>query len=178
MESESNTFYKEIVIDHNLHPGHKHKLENPDLILEGVNPSCGDDLILQLKVKDGVVTDGAYVGDGCAISQASADMMLDLIIGKTVEEARHYADIFMRMIKGKVTDEELDELEESASLQDISHMPSRVKCAVLGWRTMDEMLEKGSGEDGDGGNAGDTGNSGEAADSGTAGKMGVSSENA
>jgi hypothetical protein len=84
----------------------------------------------------------------------------------------------MRMIKGKVTDEELDELEESASLQDISHMPSRVKCAVLGWRTMDEMLEKGSGEDGDGGNAGDTGNSGEAADSGTAGNMGVSSENA
>ncbi len=144
---ENNSFYKEIVLDHNMHPVHKQKMEHPDLVLEGINPSCGDDLILQLKVKDGKVIDGAYTGDGCAISQASADMMLDLIIGKTVEEARHDAALFMRMIKGKVTEGELDELEESASLQDVSHMPARVKCAVLGWRTMDEMLAKEEGED-------------------------------
>ena len=138
---QNNTFYNEILTDHNLHPAHKHELEDADYELEGVNPSCGDDIVLKLKTKDGIITDGAYVGDGCAISQASADMMLDLVIGKTIEEARHLSDIFLRMIKGKITDEERDELEEAGVLQDISHMPARVKCAVLGWHTMDEIFD-------------------------------------
>ena len=141
----SNTFYNEILTDHNLHPGHKHDLPDANLVLEGVNPSCGDDIWLKLKVENGVITDGAFVGSGCAISQASADMMLDLIIGKKKDEALKLADIFLRMIKGSVSDEELDELEEASILKDIAHMPARVKCAVLGWHTMEELL--GGGED-------------------------------
>lgn len=137
----SNTFYNEILTDHNLHPGHKHDLPDANLVLEGVNPSCGDDIWLKLKLEDGRITDGAFVGDGCAISQASADMMLDLIIGKSEEEAMKLAEIFLRMIKGEVTDEEMDQLEEASVLKDISHMPARVKCAVLGWHTMEEMLK-------------------------------------
>ena len=137
----SNTFYNEILTDHNLHPGHKHDLPDANLVLEGVNPSCGDDIWLKLKVEDGRITDGAFVGDGCAISQASADMMLDLIVGKSEEEAMKLAEIFLRMIKGEVTDEEMDQLEEASVLKDISHMPARVKCAVLGWHTMEEMLK-------------------------------------
>ena len=137
----SNTFYNEILTDHNLHPGHKHDLPDANLVLEGVNPSCGDDIWLKLKVEDGRITDGAFVGDGCASSQASADMMLDLIIGKSEEEAMKLAEIFLRMIKGEVTDEEMDQLEEASVLKDISHMPARVKCAVLGWHTMEEMLK-------------------------------------
>lgn len=137
----SNTFYNEILMDHNLHPGHKHDLPDANLVLEGVNPSCGDDIWLKLKVEDGRITDGAFVGDGCAISQASADMMLDLIIGKSEEEAMKLAEIFLRMIKDEVTDEEMDQLEEASVLKDISHMPARVKCAVLGWHTMEEMLK-------------------------------------
>lgn len=138
----NRTFYNEILTEHNRYPAHKHPLENPDLTLEGVNPSCGDDIVLNLKVRDGIITDGSYEGSGCAVSQASADIMLDLVIGREVGEAKRLADIFMRMIKDKITDEELEELEEAAALQDISHMPSRVKCAVLGWRTMNEMLEE------------------------------------
>lgn len=137
----SNTFYNEILTDHNLHPGHKHDLPDANIVLEGVNPSCGDDIWLKLKVEDGRITDGAFVGDGCAISQASADMMLDLIVGKSEEEAMKLAEIFLRMIKGEVTDEEMDQLEEASVLKDISHMPARVKCAVLGWHTMEEMLK-------------------------------------
>ena len=137
----SHTFYNEILTDHNLHPGHKHDLPDANLVLEGVNPSCGDDIWLKLKVEDGRITDGAFVGDGCAISQASADMMLDLIVGKSEEEAMKLAEIFLRMIKGEVTDEEMDQLEEASVLKDISHMPARVKCAVLGWHTMEEMLK-------------------------------------
>lgn len=139
---QNNTFYNEILTDHNLHPGHKHDLPDADLVLEGVNPSCGDDIFLKLKVKDGKITDGAFEGDGCAISQASTDMMLDLIIGKSTEEALNLAEIFLRMIKEQITSEEKDQLEEAGILEDISHMPSRVKCAVLGWHTMEEVLKK------------------------------------
>jgi len=139
--ADNRTFYNELLTDHNLHPGNKHELPDANLTLEGVNPSCGDDIILKLKVKDGVIEDGAFDGDGCAISTASVDMMLDLIIGRPVEEAKHLADIFLRMIKGQITEEEKEELEEASSLQDISHMPARVKCAVLGWHTMQELLE-------------------------------------
>ncbi len=137
---QNRTFYNEVLTDHNRYPGHKEKLEDANLVLEGVNPSCGDDIVLQLKVEDGKITDGTFTGDGCAISQASVDIMLDLILGKTKEEALHLADLFFRMIKGKVTEEELEELEEASALEDISHMPARVKCAVLGWHTLEEML--------------------------------------
>ena len=139
----SNTFYNEILTDHNLHPGHKHDLPDANLVLEGVNPSCGDDIWLKLKVENDEIVDGAFVGDGCAISQASADMMLDLIIGKKKDEALKLADIFLRMIRGSVSDEDLDELEEASVLKDISQIPSRVKCEVLGWHTMEELLVDG-----------------------------------
>ncbi|MCD8337662.1 MAG: SUF system NifU family Fe-S cluster assembly protein [Lachnospiraceae bacterium] len=139
---ESRTFYNEILIDHNQHPGHKHELPDANLVLEGVNPSCGDDIFLHLKVENDTIVDGSFAGDGCAISQASADMMLDLIIGKSSEEALHLADIFQRMIHGEITDDEMEELEEAGALQDIAHMPARVKCAMLGWRTMKELLDE------------------------------------
>ena len=95
---------------------------------------------------NGVIEDGAFVGDGCAISQASADIMLDLVIGRKKEKALHLADLFLKMIKSGVTDDELRELEEAGALQDVSHMPARVKCAVLGWHTMEEMLDKQKSE--------------------------------
>jgi nitrogen fixation NifU-like protein len=140
---ELKQLYREIVNEHNLHPVHKKAIENPDLVMRGVNPSCGDDITLSLKVTDGVITDAGYEGSGCAISQASVDMMVDQILGKKKEEAIRLAGIFMGMIKGEVTDEEsIEELDEAAALQDVAHMPARVKCAVLGWHTMQEMLSK------------------------------------
>ena len=139
---ELKQLYREIVNEHNLHPMYKGKLENPDLVLRGVNPSCGDDITLQLKIKDCIITEGMYEGSGCAISQASVDMMVDQIIGKSKEEALKLSATFMGMVKGEITDEEtLEILDEAAALQDVSHMPTRVKCAVLGWHTMQEMLE-------------------------------------
>lgn len=120
---------------------HKHALADANMQLEGVNPSCGDDIILNLKVEDGKIVDGSFTGDGCAISQASADIMLDLIIGREVEEAEKLKEGFLHMIKGEATDEEMELLEEAGALADISHMPARVKCAVLGWHTLENMLE-------------------------------------
>ena len=138
----NRTFYNEILTDHNMRPMHKHDLPDANMVLEGVNPSCGDDIFLKLKVENDEIVDGSFVGSGCAISQASADIMLELIIGKKKEEALHLADLFLQMIKGTIKEEDLEELEEAIALQDISHMPARVKCAVLGWHTMVEMLKK------------------------------------
>ena len=138
----NRTFYNEILTVHNMRPMHKHDLPDANMVLEGVNPSCGDDIFLKLKVENDEIVDGSFVGSGCAISQASADIMLELIIGKKKEEALHLADLFLQMIKGTIKEEDLEELEEAIALQDISHMPARVKCAVLGWHTMEEMLKK------------------------------------
>lgn len=137
----NRSFYNEILTDHNLHPMHKHELADANMQLEGVNPSCGDDIILNLKVENGKIVDGSFTGDGCAISQASADIMLDLIIGREVEEAERLKESFLHMIKGEATDEEMELLEEAGALADISHMPARVKCAVLGWHTLENMLD-------------------------------------
>ena len=142
---ENISFYNEILTEHNMHPDFKHDIPDADIVLDGVNPSCGDEIQLKLKTDGDIITDGAFVGDGCAISQASADMMLDLIIGKSKDEALRLADIFLRMIQGKASEEEMDELEESSILADVAHMPARVKCACLGWHTAKEMLEKGPG---------------------------------
>ncbi len=139
---ELKQLYREIVNEHNLHPEYKRELPGANAVLNGVNPSCGDDITLQMKVKDGVVEEAAFTGSGCAISQASADMMCALVEGRTAAEAQRLGDIFMRMIRGEASPEEIEELDEAAALQDISHMPARVKCAVLGWRTMQAILSE------------------------------------
>ncbi|MCR5153723.1 MAG: SUF system NifU family Fe-S cluster assembly protein [Lachnospiraceae bacterium] len=136
-----NNFYNEILTEHNVRPEYKREMEDADLVLEGVNPSCGDDIWLKLKLDGDIIADGAFTGDGCAISQASADIMLGLIIGKKKDEALELGKKFLKMIQGTATEEEIDELEEAGALKDISHMPARVKCAVLGWRTLDEMFK-------------------------------------
>ena len=137
---QNRSFYNEILTEHNIRPEFKHDLENPDIVLEGVNPSCGDDVWLKLKLDGDTIVDGVFVGDGCAISQASADIMLGMIVGKSKDEALRLGEIFMKMIQGEATDEEIDSLEEASALKDIAHMPARVKCAVLGWRTLKEAI--------------------------------------
>ncbi len=136
-----DNFYDEVLIDHNLHPQHLHGLPGATCSHAGMNPSCGDEITLHLTVQDGVIADGAFTGVGCAVSQASADIMLDLIIGRTVEEARALTALFRKMIAGEITPEELEQLEEAGALQNIARMPARVKCALLSWRTLEHLLD-------------------------------------
>lgn len=138
---ENRSFYNEILTEHNIHPDFKHDIPDADIVLDGVNPSCGDEIQLKLKIDGDVIIDGAFVGDGCAISQASTDIMLGMIIGKKKEEAVKMGNTFMRMIRGEASEEEIESLEEASALRDISHMPARVKCAMLGWRTLSEALK-------------------------------------
>lgn len=138
---ENRNFYNEILTEHNVCVLYIMLEIRVHIVLDGINPSCGDEIQLKLKTDGDIITDGAFVGDGCAISQASTDIMLGMIIGQSKEKALEYADIFMRMIRGEASDEEIDSLEEASALRDISHMPARARCAMLGWRTLSEALK-------------------------------------
>ena len=137
----ANSIYGNILNEHNLRPTHRGTMEEPTIVLEGVNPTCGDDITLQLETDDqGVITDAAFSGAGCAVSQASTDIMLDMIIGHSKTEALSLVDTFMRMVRGEASQEEIEGLEEAAALQDVAHMPARAKCATLAWHTLQKTL--------------------------------------
>ena len=143
--------YNAQFMDHVHNPDYKYELEDATCSHEGINPSCGDELTFSVRLSDdGTIEEAAFTGHGCAISQASADIMSDLIVDKTPEEAIELCKLFMGMVRGEVTDEaELAKLDEAQLLRDISHMPARVKCAELAWRTLEEMLEEHCGKDGE-----------------------------
>lgn len=133
--------YTAALMQHNSHPDYKYEMEGCTCSHEGVNPSCGDELTLQLRIEDGVIEEASFVGSGCAVSQASADMMADLITGETVEEAKRLVGLFLGMIKGEaLSGEDKEDLDEAAELESISRMPARVKCAELAWRTLEKLL--------------------------------------
>ena len=135
--------YSAALMEHNAHPDYKYDLEDFTLEHEGINPSCGDEMVLKLRLsEDGVtIEEAAFTGSGCAVSQASADIMAELITGETVEEAKRLSELFIRMIQGEeLTDDERDDLDEAYELQSISRMPARVKCAELAWRTLEGMV--------------------------------------
>ena len=103
----------------------------------------GDEITLEIKLNDNIIEDLAFTGQGCAISQASTSMMIDLLKGKDKEEALKLVETFIGMIKREINDEEqLEELEDAIVLKNISNMPARVKCAVLAWHTIKEAMEK------------------------------------
>ena len=139
----SGNVYTAALMEHNAHPDYKYDLEDFTHEHEGINPSCGDEMVLKLRLsEDGsTIEEAAFTGSGCAVSQASADIMAELITGETVEEAKRLGELFVRMIQGEeLTDDERDDLDEAYELQSISRMPARVKCAELAWRTLEGMV--------------------------------------
>ena len=133
--------YTQLIAEESRSQEHRRHLLQPDIVKDGVNPSCGDEIRLEIKLEGDVLKDLSFTGDGCAISQASTSIMIGLLKGKTLCEARHLAALFIGMIKREVTDEtELEELEEAIALQNVSNMPARVKCAVLAWHTLNDAI--------------------------------------
>ena len=137
-----DNIYTELIAEQSRNTANKHHLTAPTVTLKGRNPSCGDEITLELQVADGKIQDASFTGVGCAISQASTSMMIDLIRGETVAQAQHLIELFLGMIKGEITDEDaLEELDEAMALKNISNMPARVKCAVLSWHTLQDALK-------------------------------------
>ena len=140
---ELTDIYNELIMEHSMNSYNKKKLENADYCEVGHNPNCGDEITLQLKVNGDIIEDMAFSGHGCAISQASTSIMIDTLKGKTVEEAKEIIKTFIEMIKRETTDEEeLKKLEDAIAFRNVSNMPARVKCALLAWHTIEDMLNK------------------------------------
>ena len=135
--------YNELIMEHSMNSYNKKKLENADYCEIGHNPNCGDEITLELKVNGDVIEDMAFSGHGCAISQASTSIMIDTLKGKTIKEAKEIIKIFIEMIKRETTsEEELKKLEDAIAFRNVSNMPARVKCALLAWHTIEDMLNK------------------------------------
>lgn len=140
---ELTDVYNELIMEHSMNSYNKKKIENADYCEVGHNPNCGDEITLQLKLNGNKIEDMAFSGHGCAISQASTSIMIDTLKGKTVEEAKEIIKIFIEMIKRETTDkEELKKLEDAIAFRNVSNMPARVKCALLAWHTIEDMLNK------------------------------------
>lgn len=139
---DMSKLYTELIMEHNSSKRNKRELENPDKTERGHNPSCGDEISLSVKFNGDIIEDMAFTGSGCAISQASTSIMIDLIKGKSKHEALSLVETFISMIKREITnEEELLVLEDAMVFQNIQNMPARVKCAVLAWHTLKESLK-------------------------------------
>jgi len=130
----SDSLYQEIILDHYRHPHHKGLRDPFDAEVHHVNPTCGDEVTLRVRVADGVVEDVSYDGVGCSISQASTSVMTDLVIGRAVDEAMAKSDAFLELMQSKgALEPDEDVLEDGIAFAGVSRYPARVKCALLGW---------------------------------------------
>ncbi len=132
--------YRQVIMDHYQHPRNQGSIEGEALSLDMKNPTCGDEITLQLQIEDGIVKDVRFKGVGCSISMASASMMSEAIKGKTLEDAMALSEEFRKMMKGEeVDDEELGDLE---ALAGVSKFPARIKCATLAWHALERTATK------------------------------------
>ena len=135
--------YNELIMEHSMNSYNKKKLENADFCEIGHNPNCGDEITLEIKMDGDKIKDMAFSGHGCAISQASTSIMIDTLKGKTIEEAKEIIKTFIEMIKRETkSEEELEKLEDAIAFKNVANMPARVKCALLAWHTIEDMLNK------------------------------------
>ena len=140
-EPEFDELYRELILDHYRRPRHHEPLAAPDVVAEGYNPLCGDEVELRLSFNNGRISDLSLHGRGCSISQASGSMLTDAVIGKPVDEVRRLVELFTAMIKDQEAEppEELGDLE---ALRGVAKFPVRVKCATLAWHTLEDGLKQ------------------------------------
>jgi len=146
MDQSLRELYQEVILDHSRHPRHFGKLEHATNTAQCYNPLCGDRVTVYLIVgKDQRIADVKFEGKGCAISQASASLMTEMIVGRTVAEAEKLMGGFLELVKGEnVVDLDDDDRERLDVMAGVSAFPMRVKCATLAWHTMKSALEGGA----------------------------------
>ncbi|MFA6037866.1 MAG: SUF system NifU family Fe-S cluster assembly protein [Legionellales bacterium] len=142
MMHDLRELYQEVIIEHGSNPRHFCALENPTCTGHGYNPLCGDQITLDLKINNDVISEMGFQGQGCAISMASASLMCESLTGQTIADAQKAFEIFHTLL---TTDVELDEnLGKLAVLSGVREFPARVKCATLAWHTLQDALENKS----------------------------------
>jgi nitrogen fixation NifU-like protein len=135
-----DSMYREIIIDHYKHPQHRGLPAEYDAEVHHVNPTCGDEVTLRVRVADGSIADLGWVGEGCSISQASTSVMSELVVGHSVDEAMELQDKFLHLMQSQgqaeISDADAEALDDAVAFEGVSKYPARVKCALLGWMAM------------------------------------------
>lgn len=132
--------YQEVIIDHNRNPRNHHAMDCATNCANGFNPLCGDKLTVYMQIDKGIIKDISFLGNGCAISQASASLMTDALLGKSVSEAQQMFETFHTMVTSDVKIDLLD-VDKLTVLAGVREFPARVKCATLAWHTMHAALD-------------------------------------
>lgn len=135
---ELNELYQELIIDHGTEPRNFHALEHATHSAEGFNPLCGDKIKLYLQLENNMIKAASFTGSGCAISTASASLMTEMLVGKTVQQALAIFANFKQLVTGAEVIE--DNLDKLLALAGVKAFPTRIKCATLAWHTMDAAL--------------------------------------
>lgn len=138
--SRLDNLYRQVILDHSSHPHHHGTLAESSKKIEMNNPTCGDVIELQVAIQDNVIKDIAFSGSGCSISTASASMMTDAVIGKTLAEAEKLAEDFSQLVQGNDVPEE-EKLGDAAMLSGVAKFPARIKCATLAWKALEQAVE-------------------------------------
>lgn len=142
---ELDSLYQEVILDHYKHPLHKKLLPSYTAQVHHVNPSCGDEITLNVSIQDGLVENVSWDGVGCSISQASTSIASDLMMGKTLDQALLIVEAFSKLMSSKGNEKgDEDILEDGVALAGVSKFPARIKCALLGWMAFkDAALQSG-----------------------------------
>jgi nitrogen fixation NifU-like protein len=140
MSLSMDSMYQQIILDHYKHPQHRGELASFDAEVHHVNPTCGDEVTLRVRVSDGRIAELGWTGEGCSISQASTSVMSDLVIGTEITDALRLQEKFLELMQSQgqlpLTEDEAEQLEDAIAFQGVSKYPARVKCALLGWMAM------------------------------------------
>lgn len=130
--------YRRVIMDHYQNPRNRGVLESDAITVELNNPSCGDRLSLQMRVKDDTIEEAKFTGEGCSISLASASMMTEAVKGLKVDEAVKFSLLFSQMMQGEDVDVDAFPLEDIEALQGVSKFPARIRCATLAWKALEQ----------------------------------------
>jgi len=140
MTMSMDSMYQQIILDHYKHPQHRGLVDPFDAEVHHVNPTCGDEVTLRVRVADGTIVELGWDGEGCSISQASTSVMSGLVVGRPVSEAlaleRKFLDLMQSRGTAELTEADEDELDDAVAFEGVSKYPARVKCALLGWMAM------------------------------------------
>jgi nitrogen fixation protein NifU and related proteins len=147
----TDTLYQQIILDHYKHPLHRGLPDEFDAEVHHVNPTCGDEVTLRVKLADGTIADLGWDGEGCSISQASTSVMSELVVGKSIEDVMALQDKFLVLMQSRgnaeLSEADEDALDDAVAFEGVSKYPARIKCALLGWMAMKSAVaEAGWGD--------------------------------
>jgi nitrogen fixation protein NifU and related proteins len=151
MTASTDSMYQEIILDHYKHPQHRGAIDAYDAEVHHVNPTCGDEVTLRVRVDGDTVADLGWEGEGCSISQASTSVMSGLVVGRRVSDAlaleQRFLDLMQSQGRAELSEHDADELDDAVAFEGVAKYPARVKCALLGWMAMKGALSQAGSTD-------------------------------